>query len=290
MREVNSLRDKGRYLDRIRDFDLIQRLSPSAFAALMARSANIFHYAASEVIYTEGQEDNFISYLLEGRVERSRNGALEQVIDYEKDQPTKSLDDTAQKYHTVQAASPVTLVRFTRSELIHDYLDAANQDGKGVLEVTDIGSDSDSDSTEDWRTRLLSSVLFSHLTATSIQSIFDRMIEVQTNQGDEIIHQGDPGGDFYVIQSGSCEVVRHIGSTGEATHLANLGPGEGFGEEAAISGAVRCATVRMSADGSLMRLRKSDFIDLVVTPLVHGVNYREATHLHNEGLLIHDIA
>ena len=273
-----------RYMGRIRGFDLLERLSTDSLDALLERSGTVLHYAAGEQIYVQGQEDNFINYLLEGRVERTRNGVFELVIDYEKERRTRPLDAMAQKRHTVHAASPVVILRLTRRELERAYLDATPDDRAGVMEVTEIGLDT----TQDWRTRLLSSELFSRLAATKIQAVFERMVEIKATRGQEIIRQGELGGDYYVIQAGSCEVVRHIAAVGKEIHLANLGPGDGFGEEAAISGAPRNASVRMVTDGRLMRIDRNDFIDLVVNPLVRGVSSREANYLHSQGFILVD--
>ena len=50
-------------------------------------------------------------------------------------------------------------------------------------------------------------------------------------------------------------------------HVATLGPGDSFGEEALLSGLTRNADVRMATDGELQRLDKDDF-DKVVRPVM----------------------
>ena len=68
---------KDRYIDRIRGFDLLEQLSPSSLESLIARSGSFIQCAPGDLIYAQGQEDSFISYLLEGRVERSANGVID---------------------------------------------------------------------------------------------------------------------------------------------------------------------------------------------------------------------
>jgi CRP-like cAMP-binding protein/rhodanese-related sulfurtransferase len=273
-----------RYLERIRGFDLFERLSPAELDALLARSGTILSYEPGEVIYSQGQADNFVSYLLEGRVERTRNGIFERVIDYDKERRTRPLDPVAQKGHTLRAASRVTLLRLTRRELERAHLDSAPAHASGALEVTEIAADT----TQDWRTLLLGSELFSQLAAQNIQNIFECMVEVSADKGQEVIRQGEPAGAYYVIQSGACEVLRDVAGEEELVHLADLGPGEGFGEEAAIYGTPRDATVRMLSDGRLMRIDGSDFLDLMVKPLVRGVGYREAAYFASDGSVLVD--
>ncbi|CAN0457179.1 unnamed protein product, partial [Phaeothamnion confervicola] len=92
--------------------------------------------------------------------------------------------------------------------------------------------------------------------------------------GEEIIKQGEPGEYYYAVQRGTCEVVRK-GSNKREIRLAELGPGDTFGEEALISGARRNATVRMTSDGELARLTKADFTRLIKAPLLTAVSRAE---------------
>lgn len=50
--------------------------------------------------------------------------------------------------------------------------------------------------------------------------------------------------------------------------VRQLGEGNGFGEETLLSGAPRDATVVMTTDGILMRLKRKDFDELMREHLV----------------------
>jgi CRP-like cAMP-binding protein len=273
-----------RYMDRVRGLDLLERLSPQALQRLLDVSGELVRFAPGDLIFAQGAEDTSISYLLEGRVERTRNGIFEMVIDVDKDRRTRPLDALAQKPYTLHASSPVSVLRLDRGALERAYLDAAPGDGQGVLEVEDIGSAT----TQDWRTRLLSSQLFATLAAGNIQTIFERMVEIPARAGQDIIRQGEMAGDYYVVQVGTCQVLRNRSGVGPQEHVANLGPGDGFGEESAISGVPRDFTVRMHSDGRVMRLSREDFLALVVRPLVRGVSEREAAYLVAHGFQLID--
>jgi rhodanese-related sulfurtransferase len=69
-------------------------------------------------------------------------------------------------------------------------------------------------------------------------------------------------------------VRRRIG--GDDILLAELKAGDAFGEEALVSNAKRNATVSMKTDGVVLRLAKPDFIELLRTPLLHGLSRTEA--------------
>ena len=67
--------------------------------------------------------------------------------------------------------------------------------------------------------------------------------------GEAVFHQGDPGDRFYVVVSGTAEVV------GDGRPVASLGPGESFGEIALLRRVPRTATVRAVTDLRLETLR-----------------------------------
>jgi NADH dehydrogenase len=78
--------------------------------------------------------------------------------------------------------------------------------------------------------------------------------------GEAVFHQGDLGDRLYIILSGQVEVVhedegRHIG-------LAQLGPGEYFGEMALLNRATRNATVRCLAPTDVLSLPQREFSTL----------------------------
>jgi rhodanese-related sulfurtransferase len=71
--------------------------------------------------------------------------------------------------------------------------------------------------------------------------------------------------------------------------LAELSGGDAFGEEALISENKRNATITMLTDGVLMRLGKSDFIELMKEPLNSKIGYAEAVKLVEEGAVWLDV-
>ena len=155
-------------------------------------------------------------------------------------------------------------------------------DKTGTYEVADLrhvvgGPDTSAD--DDWMTILLSSNAFQKIPPTSIQAIFLRMQRTAYRAGETIIKQGDEGDFFYAIVSGKCLVTRETPLNKDGFKLAELGPGDSFGEEALIAEAKRNATVTMATDGVLMRLAKADFRELMNEPLVHYVDEKQAHEL-----------
>lgn len=89
-----------------------------------------------------------------------------------------------------------------------------------------------------------------------------------------MIRQGGIGDYYYLIESGRALVTREV--AGAVVELAELKAGDAFGEEALVSESPRNATVTMRTDGTLLRLRKKDFVELLREPLLQRLSWDEA--------------
>jgi len=133
--------------------------------------------------------------------------------------------------------------------------------------------------TGDWMTTLLQTKAFHRIPPANIQAIFMRMQRINYRARDIVIKQGTEGDYFYVVVAGKCVVTRETPLNKEGIKLAELGPGDSFGEEALIAEAKRNATVTMVTDGTLMRLGKQDFQTLLNEPLLQWVTYDQAKQI-----------
>jgi rhodanese-related sulfurtransferase len=155
-------------------------------------------------------------------------------------------------------------------------------DQTGQYEVAELRGDG-LDVTGDWMTTLLQTKAFHRIPPANIQAIFMRMQRINYRAGDVVIKQGTEGDYFYVVVAGKCVVTRETPLNKEGIKLAELGPGDSFGEEALIAEAKRNATVTMSADGTLMRLGKNDFQTLLNEPLLQWVDQQKAREIVANG-------
>src|SRR4051812_16377182 len=104
--------------------------------------------------------------------------------------------------------------------------------------------------------------LFSSLSREDVAKVLGKFEEIAHPAGATIFHQGDTGDAFYLIRSGTVEVVLE-GAGGRSETLAVLGAQEGFGEMALLSGEPRSATIVAVKDTTLWRLSREAWTDLI---------------------------
>jgi rhodanese-related sulfurtransferase len=130
----------------------------------------------------------------------------------------------------------------------------------------------------DWMTMMLRTEIFHRIPPSNIQAVFMRMEAMPVSKEELVIKQGDEGDYYYFIQKGRA-LVTHTTKTGKEIKLAELEAGTGFGEEALISDNRRNANVTMLSNGTLMRMAKSDFVELLKAPVLHMVDYPTAKNM-----------
>ncbi|MDO8485210.1 MAG: cyclic nucleotide-binding domain-containing protein [Candidatus Limnocylindrales bacterium] len=103
-------------------------------------------------------------------------------------------------------------------------------------------------------TQLLSQTrLFAGVGAEGLGRIADRITEVDVPAARVIARQGEIGTGFFIIASGSVRVIR------DGETLAELGPGEFFGELSVIDGLPRVAQVVSAEPTTCLALATWDF-------------------------------
>lgn len=145
----------------------------------------------------------------------------------------------------------------------------------------------DLDEDIDWMMAILRSNLFFKVPPINVEQIFARLIPQVVYVGDVIIRQGELGDQCYFIKEGEAEVWRHS-DTGRQ-HLANIGVGRCFGEDALVNEAVRNASVIMNTDGVLMRLDKQDFYRLLKEPQVQAITLENFATKMSDGAVAIDV-
>jgi len=96
-------------------------------------------------------------------------------------------------------------------------------------------------------------VLFAHLDDGERSEIFDAMFPDNHLAGDIIIKQGDEGDNFYVIDSGTVDVLVN------GNNVLSINEGGSFGELALIYGTPRAATIQAKTDVKLWGIDRNSY-------------------------------
>ncbi|MBD3169090.1 MAG: mechanosensitive ion channel [candidate division Zixibacteria bacterium] len=114
--------------------------------------------------------------------------------------------------------------------------------------------------------------LFSMLSDDIIQELSEDSLLYEYGEKEDVIVQGDPGDSMFLIVSGRVKIVVKD-ERGYETDVAELGPGEAFGEMSLFTGENRAATVRCLEDSSLIEITKENFKNILLkdTSLVEKI-------------------
>jgi MFS family permease len=104
---------------------------------------------------------------------------------------------------------------------------------------------------------LKQSPLFAPLSVIALERVARRLQPEQVAAGVDVVHEGDPGDRFYLIEAGELQVVHG------PTVVNRLKAGDHFGEIALLRGTPRSATVRAATPSRLLRLESGDFLAAV---------------------------
>jgi len=99
--------------------------------------------------------------------------------------------------------------------------------------------------------------LFADLTPNTLTEVADQMMIHEAEPGQVVIRQGDAGDLFYLIRSGSVDVL--ISEDGEDKKVAMLKEGQYFGEAALITDEPRNATIVAHEKSIFYALGKQEF-------------------------------
>ncbi|MCK5116740.1 MAG: cyclic nucleotide-binding domain-containing protein [Candidatus Aegiribacteria sp.] len=101
------------------------------------------------------------------------------------------------------------------------------------------------------------------LESTDIARITGACVPVAVKEGKDLIVKGEPSVDLYIVTSGSFKV--YDDTLGEDFVHAILDKGAVFGEMSFIDGTPRSASVKAIADGSVLRMGRKEFDNLLAS-------------------------
>jgi len=266
------------------DLSILRRFTPldglrRENLGALARKTVIRRLDGGRVLFKEGDTDNRTFYLVAGDLELRAGERTVATVQGGGPDARNPLAPGQPRRFTARALSDIEYISID-SELLDVLL---TWDQTGTYEVSEINHEAEVSEDDDWMTVLLQTKAFHQIPPANIQALFMRMERVNSKAGDVIIKQGDEGDYFYVITRGKCVVTRETPLNREGIRLAELGVGESFGEEALVSETRRNATVAMQTDGTLMRLAKADFQELLNEPLLRWVELDKARDVVSRG-------
>lgn len=255
------------------EFIPLKSLSANAIAEV-ATQTEIRAYAPGDTLFREGDRDSLLFFLLEGTILRHESGGQTRRLAAGEENARYALARAIPRVYTAEAATPLKVLCLQDSWLEHNLC----CDQATAYEVFEY------DGSEDpgWMWDVLTQPAFRKVPPESINIMFKQFECMPCAAGTQVIHQGDTGDYYYLIREGRASVEREA-SSGLKQTLAELGKGEGFGEEALLTGQPRNATITMLTDGLLMRLSKQDFDGLLKVSLVRKVGAASAGTLLKAG-------
>ena len=233
------------------------------------------------VLFSEGEDDGYAVYLLQGEVVlTSGNQSEQRIIRSSTDASLYAIAQLKPRQMTGTTTRASTIARIDQNLLDH----IVTMDVVSGIEVTEMDADED----VNWVFKILSSSTFSKLPPANANQMLARMEKVPVKANQVIITQGEPGDYYYLIRQGIAYVAKK--NNLRKTDIVNeLSIGDQFGEEALLSDAPRNATVVMKTDGILMRLGREDFNGLLKEPMLRWVNQTAADILIGKGAGILDV-
>jgi len=241
-------------------------LTPSDRAEL-ARCSVVQRYHPGEVLFVAGTPSRRVAYLMSGRVRLEREGAVER-IEGGSEAARYALSNGPQFAWTAHCESAAEVLYIERDRL--DQVLTWSQ--AGIIEVRDINEENSAD----WMAAMLRSPVLQQVPSASIVRVIASVEPVDFAAGEAIIRYDAPGDYYYVLVSGECRVLRPAPDGKGQVEVDRIPPGEGFGEEALVSGLNRNATVEAVTDCKLVRLPGRDFQRFLREPMVQPVPLEDA--------------
>ena len=104
--------------------------------------------------------------------------------------------------------------------------------------------------------------LFADLPPAELDCLLSHSRPVLFTVGEAIVREGAIGRSLYQVITGRVEVLKEV-QPGHTIHVAELGPGEVFGEMTLFQGLPRSATVRALEDSRLLRVDRAGVRELL---------------------------
>lgn len=250
--------------EQLRSFQPFVRAAPPLLAWAAARSS-LLQLPAQRWLVRPGRSVRGCYYLLRGRVLVFEGAVLEQVLTPRSRRARWPLYPGTV---AVQALAPTRLLRLDMEPATLRAVSASAQrhgpasGGQAPGDPRSAALPEVDGQPAGWEHAFLASSLMQRLRPSGWQRLLRVTEPLPVPAGDRLLVEGEPGDCCYVLTAGRAE-VRKCGRL-----LAELNPGDFFGEEALITGASRNASVIMVEPGTVRSLAAEPFKRLLLDAVV----------------------
>lgn len=262
-----------------RNFVPLDKLS-AADAQELLRTSISMQLSPSTPVFSQDDMDRQVFYLLRGKIEVLGAGK-KTIIEGGSPEARKPIGRHLPGQASARALEESVLISFD-ADMLDLFLNWTNPNAYVVNEM-ETGKD------HEWINRLLQSRGLLRFSEPQISTLLERMNEVHFKAGQTVVTQDSNDDFYYVIKEGRATVSRRPDAAARPIKLAELHAGDAFGEESLLTSSARAATVTMQEDGTLMRLSKKDFAELLAAPLLNTITWDEARAMAATGGVFIDI-
>ena len=244
------------YPERVPPMPLFSELPPETFAGVLG-AVKLLRKRPGDVILKQGEPGTAFYVLARGRVRVERENEEQAPVVLARLHGGAIFGEMAlvsaePRSATVVAEDDCDLLEFDKAAL-----------AAAASEVGTVAAALDKFTRERLLTNLLATApLFKPLDRTQRRDLARRFQAVDVAPGTPVIREGDPGKGLYVVLSGSVEVWK-TDDEADKVLLANLGPGEVFGEIALLHEEAATANVTATKQSTLLFLARELFQRLV---------------------------
>jgi CRP-like cAMP-binding protein len=222
---------------------------PPATIERLARAARIRHAATGEVVVRQGERGAEFFVIADGQAEVSvLERGEERVVRRLKPADffgERALLEAGIRTATVRALTPMRLLVFGEKTFWGELAGPIAWQRKVREALSE-------------REVLKRIPLFADASSRQLDLLAVKLFVIPFDRGSPLVRRGDPGHDFFIVREGRVRAVDDAGRT-----LREMGPGDFFGEIALLRDIPRTATVLGVEAGSVWRLGRQDFHELL---------------------------
>lgn len=222
---------------------------PRATVERLARAARVRHVASGEVVVRQGERGSEFFIIADGQAEVSvLEKGEERVVNKLKPGDffgERALLEGGLRTATVRALIPMRLLVFGERAFWAELAGPIEWQRKVRQSLTE-------------RELLKRVPLFADVSSRQLDLLAVKLEVVPFRKGQMIVRRGDPGHDFFIVREGRLAAIGESRQT-----LREMGPGDFFGEIALLRDTPRTATVVGIVAGSVWRLGRQDFHELL---------------------------